>query len=46
MAAEEEKSDEAEHDEGQIYDHLHQVFITKNIVLCSEVSTILSYVVK
>ena len=24
-------------DEGKLYDHLHQIFITKNVVLCSEV---------
>lgn len=28
---------EQEEEEGQLYDHLHQVFITKNVVLCSEV---------
>uniref|UniRef100_K1PIT9 Lupus brain antigen 1-like protein n=1 Tax=Magallana gigas TaxID=29159 RepID=K1PIT9_MAGGI len=28
---------EEEEEEGQWYDHLHQVFITKNVVLCSEV---------
>ncbi|XP_060067394.1 TPR and ankyrin repeat-containing protein 1-like [Ylistrum balloti] len=29
--------EDKEEKEGQIYDHLHQVFITKNAVLCNEV---------
>ncbi|XP_061181485.1 TPR and ankyrin repeat-containing protein 1-like [Saccostrea echinata] len=30
-------NEEEMEEEGQLYDHLHQIFITKNVVLCSEV---------
>ena len=35
-ASETDQSESCE-PEGQIYDHIHQIFITKNAVLCSEV---------
>lgn len=35
--AEGEEDREEKKEEGQLYDHLHQIFITKNVVLCSEV---------
>ncbi|XP_078333030.1 TPR and ankyrin repeat-containing protein 1-like isoform X2 [Crassostrea virginica] len=31
------EEDQEEKEEGQLYDHLHQIFITKNVILCSEV---------
>lgn len=33
----EEEAENKEGEEDQTYDHLHQIFITKNFVLCSEV---------